>query len=84
MNRCPRWRLLAAAACVPLALTALHADDTERKQLAYTREHYTKFEYRIPMRDGVRLFAVRAQGPHAPVPHPDAAHALLGPAVRRG
>ncbi len=27
-------------------------------QLAYTRSHYTKFEYRIPMRDGVRLFTV--------------------------
>ena len=23
---------------------------------AYIREHYTKFEYRIPMRDGVKLF----------------------------
>ncbi len=27
-------------------------------QLAYTRAHYTKFEYRIPMRDGVRLFTI--------------------------
>ena len=26
------------------------------KQLAYTRAHYTKYEYRIPMRDGVKLF----------------------------
>jgi hypothetical protein len=25
---------------------------------AYIREHYTKFEHRIPMRDGVRLFTV--------------------------
>ena len=42
-----------------MALAALvrAADDTERKQLAYTREHYTKYEYRIPMRDGIRLFA---------------------------
>ena len=31
--------------------------DAERKQLAYTRAHYTKYEFRIPMRDGVRLFA---------------------------
>ena len=23
---------------------------------AYVRENYTKFEYRIPMRDGVKLF----------------------------
>ncbi len=27
-----------------------------RKQLAYTRAYYTKYEYRIPMRDGVKLF----------------------------
>jgi hypothetical protein len=29
----------------------------QRTQLDYTLAHYTKFEYRIPMRDGVRLFA---------------------------
>jgi len=27
-----------------------------KKQLDYTRSHYTKYEYRIPMRDGTRLF----------------------------
>ena len=27
-----------------------------RKQLEYTRAHYTKYDYRIPMRDGVKLF----------------------------
>ena len=32
--------------------------DTAQKQLEYTRSHYTKYEYRIPMRDGVRLFTV--------------------------
>jgi uncharacterized protein len=26
------------------------------KQLEYTRSHYTKYDYRIPMRDGVKLF----------------------------
>src|SRR5579862_2224837 len=31
--------------------------ETRRKQLACTREHYTKYEYKIPMRDGVKLFA---------------------------
>ena len=30
--------------------------DLARKQLEFTRSHYTKFEYRIPMRDGVKLF----------------------------
>jgi predicted acyl esterase len=31
--------------------------EVTRAQLAYTLAHYTKYEYRIPMRDGVRLFA---------------------------
>src|SRR5438046_3048671 len=26
------------------------------------REHYTKYEYRIPMRDGVRLFGISYRG----------------------
>jgi putative CocE/NonD family hydrolase len=30
--------------------------DLALKQLEYTRAHYTKFDYRIPMRDGVKLF----------------------------
>jgi putative CocE/NonD family hydrolase len=42
-----------------LALTTLSAQssgDESRKQLEYTRAHYTKYDYRIPMRDGVKLF----------------------------
>jgi putative CocE/NonD family hydrolase len=31
-------------------------EETARKQLEYTRAHYTKFDYRIPMRDSVKLF----------------------------
>ena len=31
--------------------------DAERASLAFTTAHYTKYEYRIPMRDGVHLFA---------------------------
>jgi predicted acyl esterase len=27
-----------------------------RKQLEYTRAHHTKYDYRIPMRDGIKLF----------------------------
>ena len=30
--------------------------ETAAKQLEYTRSHYTKYDYRIPMRDGVKLF----------------------------
>ncbi len=44
-------------AFLALAVSLFAADDAERKQLAYTRSHYTKYEFRIPMRDGVRLFA---------------------------
>jgi len=31
-------------------------EETARKQLEYTRAHYTKYDYRIPMRDGIKLF----------------------------
>jgi putative CocE/NonD family hydrolase len=30
--------------------------DLVRRQLEYTRSHYTKYDYRIPMRDGIKLF----------------------------
>jgi putative CocE/NonD family hydrolase len=41
-----------------LLTAALFAQDREtaRKQLEYARSHYTKHDYRIAMRDGVRLF----------------------------
>jgi putative CocE/NonD family hydrolase len=32
------------------------SSDQRKQQLEYTRAHYTKFDYRIPMRDGVKLF----------------------------
>jgi putative CocE/NonD family hydrolase len=48
---------LRAFAVFALAASLFAADEAERKQLAYTRAHYTKYEYRIPMRDGVKLFA---------------------------
>ena len=55
-------RLLAALLVLllwtPFALgqaTANKPDSTEVNQ-AYIREHYTKYEYRITMRDGVKLF----------------------------
>ncbi len=43
---------LLAQVMIPTPLT-----DAERTSLTYTLAHYTKYEYRIPMRDGVRLFA---------------------------
>jgi uncharacterized protein len=41
--------------CGP-ALLAQPSPDQRKQQLEYTRAHYTKFDYRIPMRDGVKLF----------------------------
>src|SRR5579885_3056916 len=52
-----RMSLRLLAIFFALAASLLAADDEEKKQLAYTRAHYSKYEYRIPMRDGVRLFA---------------------------
>src|SRR5277367_6839232 len=43
------------AAAIPL-LAQPSAADRARQQAEYTRSHYTKFDYRIPMRDGVKLF----------------------------
>jgi len=37
-------------------LLAQPSPDQRKQQLEYTRAHYTKYDYRIPMRDGVRLF----------------------------
>lgn len=45
---------LIAAMVVPLIVTPSLADDD--RPGAYVRSHYAKFEYRIPMRDGARLF----------------------------
>jgi putative CocE/NonD family hydrolase len=42
----------------PPAQAPRNLQDTIKKQLEYTRSHYTKYEYRIPMRDGVKLFTV--------------------------
>jgi putative CocE/NonD family hydrolase len=39
-----------------MLLTALAGDDQGQPDAYDAREHYTKYEYRIPMRDGVRLF----------------------------
>jgi putative CocE/NonD family hydrolase len=38
------------------AAFAQNPAEIARKQLEYARSHYTKYDYRIPMRDGVKLF----------------------------
>src|SRR5271165_5460839 len=47
--------LLLLTAAMRLFAQPSPADRT-RQQAEYTRAHYTKFDYRIPMRDGVKLF----------------------------
>jgi hypothetical protein len=46
--------LLLSAAWKPTV--AAGADEPFAADLAYLKEHYTKYEYQIPMRDGVKLF----------------------------
>lgn len=45
---------LIAATLLPLIVTPARADHDPRGE--YIRAHYAKFEYRVPVRDGVRLF----------------------------
>jgi putative CocE/NonD family hydrolase len=55
MTLSPRAVLLCSAVLrIAWAQAPLSAD--AKKQLDYTRSHYTKYEFRIPMRDGVKLF----------------------------
>jgi putative CocE/NonD family hydrolase len=57
--RSRRPALLFAAVILSASLASLSAQAPVRppdKQLEYTKAHYAKYEYRIPMRDGVKLF----------------------------
>lgn len=52
-----KLRLATLALSMLLGSTALHVNAAETATPpASVREHYTKYEYRIPMRDGVHLF----------------------------
>ncbi len=43
--------------CLALSLLQAQAPaPDQKKQIEYTRSHYTKYEFRIPMRDGLKLF----------------------------
>jgi hypothetical protein len=46
--------MLLASALFPLMAHAQQTADATKED--FVRSHYTKYEYRIPMRDGVRLF----------------------------
>jgi uncharacterized protein len=55
MLRCRPWRLSAPIAAIVL-LGLLSPGRLAAQGVEYIKSHYTKYEYRIPMRDGVRLF----------------------------
>jgi hypothetical protein len=50
--------LLVVFLGLPPAPHAANGEQSEATTAAEIREHYTKHEYRIPMRDGVKLFTV--------------------------
>ena len=56
--RLPLLTLLVAFACSALPPVAVHAADDAKPAPRDLRETYTKYEYRIPMRDGTKLFTV--------------------------
>jgi len=52
----PRLFLFALLPCLLAAQAQPAPQRTPAQAAAAVRENYTKFDYRIPMRDGVRLF----------------------------
>ena len=53
-----RLATLAVVASIAFPFSVIYSQQTPVQATAedYVRAHYTKYEYRIPMRDGVRLF----------------------------
>jgi putative CocE/NonD family hydrolase len=56
--RLPLLTLLVALACSALPPAAVRAAEESKPAPRDLRETYTKYEYRIPMRDGTKLFTV--------------------------
>ena len=52
----PRHLLLFAVVALPTFAALLNAQERLEAANFDVKEHYTKYEYRIPMRDGVHLF----------------------------
>ena len=81
-----RVRLAAAVVVVTAGLGAgVHGQPAPEKKPNEVRQHYTKYEHRIPMRDGAKPLHVglRAEDVRRPAPDPAEAHAVLGGALRR-
>lgn len=64
----PALRIAAVLSSAVLATTLLRADD--KPDAFDLKEHYTKYEYRIPMRDGVKLFTAVYVPKDASKPYP--------------
>ena len=81
------WLLLFAAFAVSAPLT-VHAQTNQSKPTtndvneAYLREHYTKFEYKIPMRDGVKLLTAVYAPKNDSRPHPIRDFQVIGGRVK--
>jgi len=56
MFRCFRWCLEFSLVAVVFSGLVLGQDMKDTPKEDYVKSHYTKYEYRIPMRDGIRLF----------------------------
>ena len=69
---------LTAAVCLPANVLA--------QGVEYVKANYTKYEYRIPMRDGKRLFTAVyvPEGPVAAISDPALSHAVQRAALRGG
>src|SRR5208283_827644 len=61
------FAFLATGAHAQTNRTILGSNDVDR---AYIREHYTKYEYKIPMRDGVKLFTTLYEPKDNAQPYP--------------
>jgi len=66
LSRLPLFLFAFAA----LALPALYAQTPDAPQESYVKARYTKYEYRIPMRDGKKLFTAVYVPKDASEPHP--------------
>src|SRR5579863_4232196 len=52
----PRRNHALAILFLPMLIAGLTAQSKQDTQEYDVKEHYTKYEYRIPMRDGIHLF----------------------------
>ena len=68
--RLPLLTLLVALACSTLPPSTAHAFDEAKPAPRDLRALYTKYEYRIPMRDGTKLFTVVYVPKDASKPYP--------------